>query len=70
MNLTSREDVIKAAYRAVMSRGDSDLMIELESRADDYGEQQHLVDDVNRWLKKFPTSTRIEELNDWLSELP
>jgi hypothetical protein len=39
-------------------------------RLTEYGEEQQLVDDVNRWLRNLPTTGRSLDENNWLSDLP
>jgi DNA phosphorothioation-dependent restriction protein DptG len=70
MKPTTREDVIRAARKVIKYRGDSDSITELENRKDEYGEEQQIVDDVNRWYKNLPTTGRSSDEEDWLSDLP
>ncbi len=70
MKPTTREDVIRAARKVIKDRGDSDSITELENRKDEYGEEQQMVDDVNRWYENLPTTGRSSDEEDWLSDLP
>jgi hypothetical protein len=70
MKPTTREDVIRAARKVIKDRGDSDSITELENRKDEYGEEQQIVDDVNRWYENLPTTGRSSDEEDWLSDLP
>lgn len=70
MKPTTREDVIRAARKVIKHRGDSDSITELKNRKDEYGEEQQIVDDVNRWYENLPTTGRSSDEEDWLSGLP
>jgi hypothetical protein len=70
MNPTTREDVMEAACKVIMSRGDSDLWTALKNRVKEYGEEEQIADEVNRWLKNMPTTRIASEEDEWLSNLP
>lgn len=74
----NREIVIQAAREAIAQRLSADSMINLQSVARQYGEQQQFVDDVEHWLQELKNTDfeRLsrpktdEWLNKWLRRLP
>jgi len=81
MNNVSRQEIIEFVRQATTSgktlSGTS--MTTLREMAEEYGEQQQRVDDVNDWLDEleemnFEYHNSREETNEWfkqwLSELP
>jgi hypothetical protein len=79
MELTTREDVIKAGHAAIKSGGYREDMQKFERYVEQYGEQQNPVDynrlfEIHLWyksldVKNFSTMT-IEKFNASLSNLP
>lgn len=69
----NREIVIQVAREAIAQRLSADSMINLQSVARQYGEQQKLVDDVEHWLREL-RNTDFERLSppqtkEWRDEL-
>ncbi|WP_449417733.1 hypothetical protein [Phormidium nigroviride] len=70
--------VIQAAREAIAQRLSPDSMINLQSVARQYGEQQKLVDDVEHWLQELKNTDFVglsrpetdEWLDKWLRRLP
>ena len=70
----NREIVIQAAREAIAQRLSADSMINLQSVARQYGEQQKLVDDVEHWLQElrntdFERLSSRPETDEWLDQL-
>ncbi|MEG5001650.1 hypothetical protein [Microcoleus sp. B4-D4] len=58
----NREIVIQVAREAIAQRLSADSMINLQSVARQYGEQQQLVDDVEHWWQELK-NTNFEILS-------
>lgn len=76
MTLTTREDVIKAGYKAIETRGEPEYWKKLKKRVEEYGQQKKSIEfaiKLSFWWedleKNFSTIT-IEKFNDSLSNLP
>ena len=81
MNNINREEIIQfILQKAITSDGklkiSVTLVTSLKEMAEEYGEQQKRVDDVDHWFRELKqkdfdgTKADIEWLNNWLSELP
>ena len=69
----NREIVIQVAREAIAQRLSADSMINLQSVARQYGEQQKLVDDVEHWLRELRNTDFVGlsrlETDEWRDEL-